>query len=310
MGERPPGVDVGRGVEPAPLTVGEAVGLSPLVRRVLAPNPSVMTGPGTNTYLIGSADVTVIDPGPDDASHVDALVAAGGGRIRRIVCTHTHIDHWPAAPVLAAATGAEVLAFGSRDGLEVTGTLADGDGIVTAEYTLRVLHTPGHAANHLCLLLEDENLLFTGDHIMQGVTVVVAPLDGDMGDYIASLRRLGDLDPPLEAIAPAHGHLIEDPAAVIAAYLDHRGAREELVASALGAATGPVTVDDLVPVVYSDVDSALFPVARLSLWAHVRKLADDGRAVVTGDRDDVDAARWEAVRPGPSGESAAPGERR
>src|SRR5699024_5431768 len=118
------------------------------------------------------------------------------------------IDHWPGAPVLAARTGAEVLAFGSRDGLEVTGTLADGDDIVTDEYTLHLLHTPGHASNHLCVLLGDENLLFTGDHIMQGVTVVIAPPDGDMGDYLASLRRLANLRPRLAAIAPAHGHLI------------------------------------------------------------------------------------------------------
>lgn len=295
MSGRPPGVDVGTTGTPAELVPGEPVRLSPLVRRILAPNPSVMTGPGTNTYLIGTDEVTVIDPGPDEPDHIEAILAAGAGRIRRIICTHTHIDHWPAAPTLAARTGAELLAFGSRDGLEVTGTLGDGDEIVTDGATLRLVHTPGHASNHLCVLLVDEQMLFSGDHIMQGVTVVIAPPDGDMSAYVASLHRLAALDPPLASIAPAHGHLIDDPAAVITAYLDHRGAREQIVAAALADTTGQVTVDELVPAVYADVDPALYPVARLSLWAHLRKLVDDDRARVVGDRDLIDTARWSAL---------------
>lgn len=297
MTTTPPSVAVSSPDPADALVVDEPVALSPLVRRILAPNPSVMTGPGTNTYLVGTRDVTVIDPGPDDPAHVAAILAAGtddGGRITRIVCTHTHVDHWPGAVDLAAATGAEVLAFGSRDGLEVTGTLVDGDEIVTDEYTLRLLHTPGHASNHLCVLLVDENLVFSGDHIMQGVTVVIAPPDGDMGAYMASLERLAALDPPLAHIAPAHGHLIDDPRAVIDAYLAHRGAREAIVADALASVEGPATVDDLVAVVYADVDPAIHPIARLSLWAHLRKLADDGRARVDG-ADDVDTARWTAA---------------
>ncbi len=281
----------------APLTVGEAVWISPLVRRLLAPNPSVMTGPGTNTYLVGIDEVTVIDPGPDDPAHTDAIVAAGtegGGRIARIVCTHTHIDHWPGTRTVAEATGAQVLAFDSRDGLEVDRALGDGDQVVAPDHTLTMLHTPGHASNHLCVLLTDENLLFTGDHIMQGVTVVIAPPDGDMGAYLASMARLAALDPPLARLAPAHGHVLEDPAAVIAAYVAHRTDRETTVAAALADQTGPVTVDDLVPVVYADVDAALYPVARLSLWAHLRKLADEGRARVD-DRDAIDQGRWQRV---------------
>lgn len=281
----------------APLVVGEPVAVSPRVRRLLAPNPSVMTGPGTNTYLIGTDDVTVIDPGPADDSHVAAIIAAAeadGGRLARIVCTHTHSDHWPATDELARRTGAEVLAYASRDGLEVTGTLADGDGIEAGDHTLRLLHTPGHASNHLCVLLTEEHLLFTGDHIMQGVTVVIAPPDGDMGAYMASLARISSLDPPLARIAPAHGYVLDDPAAVIAAYVAHRTAREELVAEALAGVTGTATVDDLVPVVYADVDEALYPVARLSLWAHLRKLVDDGRATVD-DRDALDTGHWAPV---------------
>ncbi len=297
MTEAPRSVDVVDAADDAPLVVGEPARLSRLVRRVLAPNPSVMTGPGTNTYLVGSDEVTVIDPGPDDAAHLDAIVAAGtveGGRITRIVCTHTHIDHWPGAVDLAERTGAAILAFGSRDGLEVTGTLGDGDEIVTATYTLRMLHTPGHASNHLCVLLVDEDLLFTGDHIMQGVTVVIAAPDGDMSAYMASLDRLATLEPPLARIAPAHGHVIDDPAAIIAAYVAHRTAREQRVAAALADVAGTATVDDLVPVVYADVDAALYPVARLSLWAHLRKLDDDGRATVD-DRDAIDTGRWAPV---------------
>lgn len=296
MTTKPPSVALATAAHAAELVPDEVVEVSPLVRRILAPNPSIMTGPGTNTYLVGEREVTVIDPGPDVPEHVAAIVAAGaarGGSITRIVCTHTHLDHWPAAHAVAAATGAEILAFDARDGLEATGTLADGDELVTDAGTLEILWTPGHASNHLCVLLREERLLFTGDHIMQGVTVVIAPPDGDMTDYMASLRRLRDLDPPLERIAPAHGHVIDDPAAVIDAYLAHRTAREELVSAALAAAGRAVTVDELVAEVYADVDPAIHPIARLSLWAHLRGLADQGRAAVD-DRDDIDAGRWTA----------------
>lgn len=273
------------------LTTGVATQLTPLVRRILAPNPGFMTGPGTNTYLIGHADVTVLDPGPADDSHIDAIVTAGAGRIRRIVCTHTHIDHWPAAVEVARRTGAEVLAFGSRDGLEITGELADGDIISADGYRLQAIHTPGHASNHLCYLLLDEQLLFSGDHLMQGSTVVISPPDGDMGAYLASLDKLQATRPPLQSIAPAHGHLLRDPDAIIDGFRAHRLDREALVAEALHAHPDGATVDDLVAVVYADVPEAMYPVARRSLWAHLRKLVDDGRATVD-DRDDVDAAWW------------------
>ena len=274
------------------LITDRSVRVTPLVRRILAPNPSPMTGPGTNTYLVGDADVTVIDPGPDDAAHVAAILDAAGNHITRILCTHTHIDHWPAAVEIASRTGAEILAFGSRDGLEVTGTLGDGDIISTGEYRIQAVHTPGHASNHLCYLLCDEALLFSGDHIMQGSTVVISPPDGDMGAYLASLDLLQTLDPPLRSIAPAHGHLLHDPDAIIDGYRTHRLDREQIVADALAAhGEGGVRVDELVPVVYADVDKALYPVARRSLWAHLRKLADDGHATVD-DPNDIDTAVW------------------
>ena len=274
------------------LITGRSIRVTPLVRRILAPNPSPMTGPGTNTYLVGDADVTVIDPGPDDAAHVAAILDAAGSHLTRILCTHTHIDHWPAAVEIAARTGAEILAFGSRDGLEVTRTLSDGAIVSTAEYRIQAVHTPGHASNHLCYLLCDEALLFSGDHIMQGSTVVISPPDGDMGAYLASLDLLQTLDPPLRTIAPAHGHLLHDPDAIIDGYRAHRFGREQIIADALDAVgEGGVTVDGLVPVVYADVHEALHPVARRSLWAHLRKLVDDGRATVD-DPNDIDNAIW------------------
>jgi glyoxylase-like metal-dependent hydrolase (beta-lactamase superfamily II) len=257
------------------LLPGVAAALSPLVRRILAPNPNMMTGPGTNTYLVGIDEVAVVDPGPDDQGHLDAIVGCGGDRIRWILCTHTHSDHWPGAAPLKERTGAEVLAYDSRDGLEVDHALRDGDRLEGTEFRLTALHTPGHASNHLCFLLEQEAMLFSGDHIMQGSTVVIAPPDGDMAAYLEQLERLRALR--LRSIAPGHGHLIDDPRAVIDDYLTHRRAREEAIASALTAA-GQATVDDLVATIYVDVPEKLHPVARKSVWAHLRKLADEGRA--------------------------------
>ena len=151
-------------------------------------------------------------PGPDDATHLDAIAGCGGDAIRWIVCTHTHPDHSPGAAGLKERTGAEVLAFDARDDLVIDRALGDGDGIEATEFRLTAIHTPGHASNHLCFQLEEERLLFSGDHIMGESTVVISPPDGDMAAYLASLERLRALRPPLRAIAPAHGHLIERPA--------------------------------------------------------------------------------------------------
>lgn len=273
-----------------PLVVGVATRLAPGLQRVLAPNPGPMTGPGTNTYVLGTDDVTVIDPGPDDPAHVAAILEATAGRIDRIVCTHTHLDHWPAAEDLRRATGCAVLAVGSRDGLSVTDTLDDGDVVVTGEYRIEIIHTPGHASNHLCGFLPDTGMLFTGDHVMQGSTVVISPPDGDMSAYLRSLERVRNLE-GLRTIAPAHGHLIHDPVAVIDALVAHRLQREAIVAAVLADHPDGATVDTMVPVVYADVDPMLYPLARRSLWAHLRKLADDARAT-SADRNDVDTAAW------------------
>ena len=268
------------------VVVGRVDEVRPGVRRLTAPNPGPMTGPGTNCYLVGTGDVVVVDPGPDDEGHVEGLVAAGGGRIRWIALTHTHVDHWPAAPTLAARTGAEVVAFDSRDGLDVDRALADGDVVGEGDAALVAVHTPGHASNHLCFWHEGQRLLFTGDHVMSGSTVVIAPPDGDMAAYLASLERVRALG--ADALAPAHGPLLDDPHAYVSHYIDHRRTREASVVEAL-AGFGPEGADTeaIVAVVYVDVHPLLHPVARFSVWAHLRKLAEEGRATAA-DVDDAD----------------------
>jgi glyoxylase-like metal-dependent hydrolase (beta-lactamase superfamily II) len=273
----------------APPEPGRPVALAPGVVRVTAPNPGMMTGPGTNSYLVGTSELAVVDPGPDEPSHVDALVEAGRGRIRWVVVTHTHLDHAPAAATLAERTGAEVIGFGPRDDFAPDRSVGDGFELAGDGFCLRALHTPGHASNHLCWLLLEEQMLFSGDHVMEGSTVVIAPPDGDMARYMASLERILGLDPPLAVIAPGHGSLLDDPPSVVTGILDHRRRREQAVLDALRAARR-ATVDDLVAPVYADVHEALHPVARMSLWAHLRKLRDEG-IVEEADPGDM-ATTW------------------
>lgn len=275
---------------PPEMIVGVARALSPLVRRILAPNPGIMTGPGTNTYLVGIDEIAVIDPGPADAEHLDAIAGCGGDRIRWILLTHTHEDHSPGAAGLKERTGAEVLAFEESDGLVVDTVIGEGFQIEATEFRLTALHTPGHASNHLCYKLEEEHALFTGDHVMSGSTVVIRPPDGDMATYLASLARVRALR--LKKILPGHGHIIEDPYDVLDFYLAHRAEREAAILEALRA-EGTTDIDSLVETVYVDVDAERHPIARHTVHAHLRKLADEGH--VTGaDVDDLDA-KWSAV---------------
>ena len=248
---------------------GEVVRINDLIRRITAPNPGMMTGPGTNAYILGREVLAVIDPGPEIAVHCDALVQAVGGRLRWILCTHTHLDHSPNARALKAATGAEVLGFARvpEDGRQDTAfkpdrALIDGDVLETPEFRLRALHTPGHASNHLCYFLEEQKLLFTGDHVMQGSTVVISPPDGDMIVYLASLERLLGFEQ--SAFAPGHGHVIERTHDEVRRLLAHRLKREQKVVDAF-AGKNPATIDELVPVAYDDVAPQVHPVARRSL---------------------------------------------
>ncbi|MCB0976380.1 MAG: MBL fold metallo-hydrolase [Acidimicrobiales bacterium] len=277
------------GIERPALLPDVPVSVAKLVRRVLCDNPGPMTGPGTNTYLVGIDEVAVIDPGPADEAHLDAVAAAAGpDRVRWILCTHTHADHSPGAAGLKERTGAEVLAFADVDGLVCDGHLSDGDVVEATEFTLRTVHTPGHASNHLCFLLERDRMLFAGDHVMDASTVVINPPDGDMTAYMRSLERLLAWSPQLRTIAPAHGHLIEDPRSRLEYYISHRMEREQQVLDGLKQVDGPVGTAELVEAIYADVPQVLHPVARRSVWAHLRKLADEGR-VESPDPDDPDA---------------------
>ena len=255
--------------------------LNSRVRRLLAPNPGMMTGPGTNTYLLGDEDVAVLDPGPLINEHVDAILRAGAGRIRWILATHTHPDHSPAWLPLHAATGAEVIGAKPWDDRFQDDTfnpdreVADQDVLQTGEFTLRAVHTPGHVGNHYCYLLEEEGMLFTGDHIMQGSTVVIVPPSGDMKAYIDSLTLL--LDYPLRSLAPGHGGVIEDPVGTVEWLVKHRLGREQKVLDGLRQ-LGAAKLDELVLVVYDDVDKQLHEMAKLSMTAHLIKLQREGRA--------------------------------
>ncbi|HOM11803.1 MAG TPA: MBL fold metallo-hydrolase [Rubrivivax sp.] len=286
----------GRGGVRCELRPGVAVRLSPRLIRVTADNGSVMTGPGTNCYLIGGGprnEWAALDPGPASDAHVQAIVDAAPGPIRWIFVTHTHKDHSPAAQALRARTGAALhgmaalhaqwqdtafqpeVALRGGEVFELPGP--DGGS------TLRVIHTPGHAGNHLCYLLEQERMLFTGDHVMQGSTVVINPPDGDMRAYLRSLRELMQLD--IDWLAPGHGFLMSEPRRAMQHIVDHRLKREALVRRAVEAG-GARTLDELLGVVYAEVPAQLQAMARRSLLAHLLKLRDDGVVAESAD------ARW------------------
>jgi len=268
---------------------GVVVEIAPGVRRITAPNPGMMTGPGTNSYLLGNDELALIDPGPELDAHRDALLQAVGNKLRWILCTHTHRDHSPLARALKAATGAQVLGFGATpdDGRQdehfvPDRVLRDGDVVTCGEHRLRTVHTPGHASNHLCYLLEDQGLLFTGDHVMQGSTVVISPPDGDMQAYLDSLARLLKL--PITAFAPGHGHVIASPQDEVRRLIAHRLKREEKIFAAL-TQTGPATLEQLVQRAYDDVPERIHNVAMRSLHAALIRLERQGRV-------SSEAAQW------------------
>ncbi|HMC15994.1 MAG TPA: MBL fold metallo-hydrolase [Albitalea sp.] len=272
---------------------GVPVQLSPRLIRVTANNGSVMTGPGTNSYLIAGADNqwAVIDPGPADPAHLQALLQAAPGAIRWIFVTHTHLDHSPGAALLKAQTGAPVLGRlptypeWQDDSFAPDRMLQGGERFeLGGGSTLRVVHTPGHASNHLCYLLEEEKMLFTGDHVMQSSTVVINPPDGDMAAYIASLQALSrELGDALEWLAPGHGFLMEKPKRAFDWIVQHRLRREAKVLAALRE-LGAAEPEVLLKRVYDDVPERLHGVAMRSLNAHLIKLRDEGAATLAGQR--------------------------
>lgn len=274
-------------MENKPIVPGEVARVSKLVQRVTAPNPGMMTGPGTNTYIVGRKKLALIDPGPESDAHLQAMLSAVGDRLRWILCTHTHKDHSPGARALNAATGAEVIGmpapqYDNQDTAFAPDRVFAHDDVLDAgDFALRAIHTPGHASNHLCYLLNREKLLFTGDHVMQGSTVVINPPDGDMVAYLKSLESLLDID--IARIAPGHGHPIDTPHAEARRLIAHRLQREQKVVDAFDA-NNPATLDELVPIVYADVSPRLHTVARRSLYAHLLKLAHDGRVWQQGER--------------------------
>jgi glyoxylase-like metal-dependent hydrolase (beta-lactamase superfamily II) len=271
----------------APAETGGVQRIAREVWRIVAPNPGPLTGPGTNTYVVGEQRRLVIDPGPADPVHLDRILELAGGAVDRIVCTHSHTDHSPGAALLSARNGAVVLGIPAPDVDDYqdetyvpTHVLKDGERIEGDDFALTVLHTPGHASNHVCLLLEASGLLFTGDHLMSGSTVVILPPDGSMRQYLDSLHRLREL--PVRELAPGHGAVIQGAVAEIDRVIAHRLAREARVIDAL-CESQAATLDLLLPVVYADVPAFMHPVARYSLLAHVLKLEQEGRVLREGD---------------------------
>ena len=258
---------------------GEVVRFGKFVSRILAPNPGLMRGSGTNTYIVGTDELAVIDPGPAIDCHIKNIQHAVKDRLRWILCTHTHRDHSPAAALLKQLTGAQVLGRPAPADERHDQTfcpdkvLNDGDRIVARNFVLQTIHTPGHSSNHLCFLLEEERLIFTGDHIMEGSTVVISPPDGSMRAYLMSLKRL--LRCELAVLAPGHGGLIDEPYDEIRRLIQHRINREQKVLAAFRA-INPAGLDDLLPLVYEGLKADLLPAARRSLHAHVIKLVEDG----------------------------------
>ena len=263
----------------------------PLV--VLAPNPSALTGPGTNTYLLGDAgELLCIDPGPDDASHLEAILAAAAphGRVTTVLLSHSHPDHRPLAAALARRTGAVIRCLDPGRADDGARPLADGERVRAGELSVEAVATPGHAADHLCFFDADQRVLYSGDHILGGMTTVVAPPDGDMADYMASLDRVRRLRPAV--IHPGHGPRVDDAAALIDEYLAHRREREAQVERAVRDRGGLVAPLDVVPEIYASYPQTLWPFAAMSVRAHLDKLVSEARAVRAGEGE---ASRYSVV---------------
>ena len=267
--------------------------VSPLIRRVIANNPGPFTYVGTGTYIVGHGEVAVIDPGPDIAEHLDAILAATSGeRVTHILVTHHHSDHSPLARPVAQATGATIYGRAvdrapvegsiqleaGYDRFEPEVTVATGTVLSGPGWTIEAIHTPGHTSNHICYALREENALFSGDHIMGWSTTVITPPDGDMGDYLASLETVRTRG--FSTLWPTHGAPITDPGPFIEAYAAHRLDRERQIIARLEA--GDETIKAMVPTIYAAVDPRLHPAAAHSVLAHMLELVKSGRVTCEG----------------------------
>ncbi len=271
--------------------------LTPLVRRITSANPSLFTFKGTNSYIVGRGEVAVIDPGPEDAAHTQAILdAVKGERVTHIVATHTHRDHSPGCAMLKAATGAPTCGFGphgigarrnwpfdSPEGGDMAFDpdirIADGGRVEGRGWTLEGVFTPGHISNHLCFALPEEGSLFSGDHVMGWSTSIVSPPDGDMAHYMASLRKVrARTERPWW---PGHGPPIAEPGPFVDAFIAHRKARERAIAACLE--DGVATIPDMVRRIYADVDPALHRAAGRSVLSHLLHMVEDGRAACGDD---------------------------
>jgi glyoxylase-like metal-dependent hydrolase (beta-lactamase superfamily II) len=263
------------------LAPGNCISLSRGLRRIVAGNAGMMTGPGTNTYLVGEREIAVIDPGPDDARHLECILSAAGAPIRWVLVTHTHRDHSPLAAELARRTGARLIGMpppqdGRQDDSFTPDQLpADGERLSLGDCELIAVRTPGHASNCVCYLFERERVLITGDHVLEGVSPVILPPDGDMSAYLDSITKLFALG--FERIAPGHGDIMERGKEVLEALRAHRLAREDKVINGLRSLKS-ASIETLTPLVYDDVPVDRHQWARLTLEAHLIKLARDGRA--------------------------------
>ena len=268
--------------------------LEPGIARVLARNPSAFTYTGTQTYLVGDSEVAVIDPGPDEPEHLNALVTAIGGRpVAAIMCTHTHRDHSPAAKPLAAATGAPIIGCaplvlddaGPRADAAFDRSyapdrvLAEGEDVAVGGRKLVALATPGHTSNHLCFALEGSGVLFTGDHVMGWSTTVVFPPDGDMAAYMASLARLQQRDDRI--YYPAHGPAVTNPRQLVRGFIRHRLQREQQILALVEGASR--TIPEIVAAAYKGLDPRLVTAAGGSVLAHLRDLEARGLVISDGE---------------------------
>ena len=272
--------------------------LSPLIRRVVAPNPGPFTYTGTGVYISGHGNVAVLDPGPVDPEHIKAMEAAlDGERVTHVFVTHHHLDHSPLAHPLAETHGCKVYGFGPQNTAPTGGEirLEAGDDVgfkpdveITDEevfkgdsWTIRALHTPGHTSNHVCYALEEENTLFSGDHVMAWSTSVISPPDGDMGDYLEQLARIRDKD--FDILWPTHGPAVREPRTFIQAYIDHRLQREAQILEQLKA--GQTRIRDMVAEMYADVDKRLHPAAAHSVLSHIIHMVKTDRVICEGEAD-------------------------